>query len=396
MKTSRYSNTRQKSCQQCSDAKARCDRERARCARCVQRGLACAYPQVTSQSSDLSSGASIPSPPSDFSADTSAGQAKASQPVEDEADTHRSLDFTSLRLVCPIDAERIRNRWLNPYLEQPDQVVKAYPPMITRFISRMLGSYAAVAAHGRSAPPFIHPAQMHAPGAPLATCLSLVRVSDDPLLPGSVGNAALILQREMDAIAAQGQDEGGGFDDAATALDAFQAYLIYVLVLFFRLNQGSRPFFRNAMTTLQGLACVAAQTGLVCATDAAHARPRWEEWIVAEAKRRSLYVMYLLDSVLSGQENLPTYLGTELRGLPAPSSKTLWQAPTRAAWEQEYNIFLAEWSEPHLTIDELWPTPLEMDHVSAARRRSRVDRWLQALDEFGTMLFAVTDCTHGA
>lgn len=301
------------------------------------------------------------------------------------------LNFTRLNLICPIDFKRIQNRWLNPYFEQPDQAVKQYPPMVTRFIYRVLKSYAAMAARGRAALPFIHPIQMDVPGSHLATCLSLARISDNPL-PGSEDAAAAILRREMDSITLQDEEHA---ESSLTTLAVFQTYLIYILLLFFRLNQGPSPFFRSAMTTLQGLACVAARTGLVCAADAARTRPRWEEWIVTEAKRRTLYVMYLLDNVLSDQESLPTYLGTELRGLPAPANKALWQAPTRADWEREYNVQLAEWSEAQLTIDELWPVPRGMDDAGLVRRRGRVDHWLENLDEFGTMLFAVTGCTHG-
>ncbi|KAJ4148175.1 hypothetical protein LMH87_002656 [Akanthomyces muscarius] len=399
MKTSRYANTRQKSCQQCSSAKARCDRKQAGCSRCAQRGLVCTYA--------VAKAASIPSPGSEFSLNLNTAEPVRSSPhgtgtvafaashgassFAVEADTHDGLDFSRLNLTCPIDVERIQNRWLNPYFEQPDQSIKQYPPMIKRFVFRILKSYAAMAARGRATLPFVHPTQLDVPGSYLATCLSLARVSDNPL-PGSEDAAAAILQREMDAITAQDQEDA----DNVTTLAAFQAYLIYILILFFRLNQGPGPLFRSAMTTLQGLACVASRKGLVCAADATHTRPRWEEWIVAEAKRRTLYVMYLLDNVLSDQENLPTYLGTELRGLPVASDKPLWQAHTRAVWERDYNVFLAEWSEQALTIDELWPVPPEMDDAGIVRRRRRVDHWLENQDEFGTMLFAVTGCTHGS
>jgi hypothetical protein len=176
---------------------------------------------------------------------------------------------------------------------------------------------------------------------------------------------------------------------------AFQAYLIYAMVLFFQLDQDSNRQFRDIMTKLQELACASARHGLVCATDQQRARPRWEEWIVAEAKRRTLYVMYLFDSILSTQEGLPTFLGVELHGLPAPANKLLWQAGSRYEWEREYNIHLADWMEGSLTIDELWPTPAELDTSGVVRRGARVDRWLENLDEYGTMLYAIMQCTHG-
>lgn len=94
-------------------------------------------------------------------------------------------------------------------------------------------------------------------------------------------------------------------------------------------------------------------------------------------------MMYLFDSVLSAHENLPTFLGTELRGLPAPSNKSLWQAGSRSDWEKEYNIFLAEWTEKSLTIDELWPINPELGYADIVRRRRRVDRWLKILMNLG-------------
>ncbi len=44
---------------------------------------------------------------------------------------------------------------------------------------------------------------------------------------------------------------------------------------------------------------------------------------MAEAKRRTLYTMYLFDNILSAQDGLPTFLSTELRGLAAPAEKSL-------------------------------------------------------------------------
>ncbi|CAL5870126.1 uncharacterized protein PFLUO_LOCUS4361 [Penicillium psychrofluorescens] len=303
------------------------------------------------------------------------------------------LDFTGLDLICPINVDDISNRWLNPYIPVPEQMIKEYPLNVSRFICQILKSYAAAATRGRGILPFIHPAQMvvmeQPANSPLATCLSLTRICETPL-PGSEDAAATILQREMESITELRES----YDDMSL-LAAFQAYLIYSMVLFFRLDQRPNPFFRQAMMNLQGLACSASQRGLVCRADQHHARPRWEEWIVTEAKRRTLYVMYFFDSILSAQENLPTFLGTELQGLPAPANKILWQAQGRGNWEKAYNVYLAEWTENGLTIDELWPTPADLNEAEIAQRRLRVDRWVENIDEFGTMLYAVVSCTHG-
>lgn len=412
-RASRYSTSRQKSCQQCSNAKARCDRRAGRCIRCTQRGLPCAYPGTGTEAlelelfdeSSLVAAGDEGRPPSPLSAsNASFPEQLVPGPTSYHAsrgwggDTEsEAVDFANLELVCPINAEDINNRWLNTFIPMPAQAVKEYPVGTNVFIHQILKSYAGIAVNGRGNLPFVHPKQLStrpAAGAglssPLTTCLSLVRICSNPL-SGSESAATSVLQREMHHM----------YEIRETYPDehlfaAFQAYLIYTLVLFFRLNQScDEGFFRTAMTCLQDLACSSARRGLVCAADQRRARPRWEEWITAEAKRRTLFVMYLFDSNLATREGLPTFFGTELCGLPAPGAQVLWWASSRCEWEREYNVHLAEWADGGLTIDELWPLPADIDEVGVARRQARVDRWLESLDEFGTMLYAITSCTHG-
>ncbi|EHA25765.1 hypothetical protein ASPNIDRAFT_189610 [Aspergillus niger ATCC 1015] len=381
MKPSRYSTSRQKACQQCASAKARCDRRsggREPCSRCTQRGISCSYAQEDALERNQTSPVAPPSP---FSVSGSSLTG-----LENDV-----LDFSSLDLVCPINADDIQNRWIQAYIPIPGQTIKTYPDGVRSYIYLTLRSYSAMAVSGRGTLPFIHPKQMIAQsaGSPLTTCLSLVRVCSNQL-PGSGQAAISVLRREIQIL---DQDRAKYSSDGLFV--AFQSYLIYSMVLFFVLGQSCDDDFRAIMTSLQELACASSRQGLICAADQRRARPKWEEWIVAEAKRRTLYIMYLFDSILSSQEGLPTFLGTELRGLPAPANKLLWQAATRYEWEREYNVHMVDWMEGCLTIDELWPTPDDIGEAGVARRRARVDQWLQNLDEYGTMLFAIMRCTHG-
>ncbi|KAB8236906.1 major facilitator superfamily domain-containing protein [Aspergillus alliaceus] len=206
----------------------------------------------------------------------------------------RKLDFSNLELVCPIDVDDISNRW--SYMPVPGQTVKEYPAGIAVFIFRILKPYAGVAVHCRGILPSIRAKQLVAQPAGSPRCLSLVRDRYD--------------------------------DEALFA--AFQAYLIYSLVLFFRLSQARSDFFRRAMTNLQELACSSSHWGLMCAADLRRVRPRWEEWIVTEAKRRTLYVMYLFDRLM----------------------------------------------------------PADLGEFGIAKRRPMVDDWLENIDEFGTVFYA--------
>ncbi|KAL6860860.1 putative C6 finger domain protein [Trichoderma novae-zelandiae] len=444
MKPSRYAVSRQKACQQCSIAKARCDRKERCCSRCALRRLPCLYPHpnpMTAAASKLfgdgsdpgpgplpsfsrASAGTLPSPERDEMPTPQGTQDPESPSIHLDLDDHSPLsfstappttrthwsaaqsldhsaslpalqpeflDFSTPDLICPINAEEISNRWLNAYIPIPGQSVKNYPATVSAFIYRLLKSYTGMAIHGRGFPPFVHGSQLMGlnPSPPLSTCLSIIRICDKPL-PGSENVTAEILQREMNNIY-----ERRDAYDHLSMLGAFQAVLMYAMVLFFRLSQGNTPFLRQAMMNLQELACVTARQGLMCLAEQQRTRPRWESWVIAEAKRRTLFTMYLFDSVLSSEDGLPTYLGTELEGLPASSSRTLWLAQTRRDWEAAYNVHLAEWDEGSLRIDELWPLPQGLDASQAAKRRHRVDSWLEDLDEFGTMLYAVTSCTHG-
>jgi hypothetical protein len=311
--------------------------------------------------------------------------------VFDNITRQRDLDFSDLSLACTINVDDITSRWLNTYVPVPGQVVKDYPPSISALICRILKSYVASAVRGHSGPPpFVHPSQIEDPSSvPLATCLNMVRICQNPA-PGSEATTAEILQREMSMIYER-RTQCSHMELLAT----FQAYLVYTMALFLRLEQASTMFLRQAMMNLQDLAWMTTRQGIVCAAEQQQVRPKWEEWIVTEVKRRTLYVMYMFDELISKQEGIPTFLGVELMGLPAPGSKSLWSANARQEWQKGYNIHLADWPDGGLCIDELWAIPPELDEDDIAKRRSRVEQWLEDLDEFGMFVYAVTSCTHG-
>jgi hypothetical protein len=98
--------------------------------------------------------------------------------------------------------------------------------------------------------------------------------------------------------------------------------------------------------------------------------------------------MYLFDNVFNALSQVPTYIAEELAELPVPASKALWEAGERAVWEREYDRHLAEWEGGELRIEELWGGKGE-------ERRHRVERWVEGVDEFGMMLFAVCAHIHG-
>lgn len=425
MELPRYRISRQRVCQQCSTAKTKCYRSFAgsACRRCGQRGLSCSLADYK-RSKKGSATPKIDEPTGE--ALNNSGHFKRSHlhriategqplPVSDGqlpglVDTternlfslpHQSsssslvledreaLDSRSLDLICPIDADAISNRWLNPFVPTPGQKAKTYDPTVTAFIHQSLKSYASIAVHGRGIPPFVHPQQLDsgAQSSPLHTCLNIVRLFERTSVDD--GTSIDILKREFERLY-----EGRNTSNSISGLVAFQAYLLYTLITYFWVGDSPSLSMVQLVMQLQELASIAAKLGVACAAEKQNARPGWDCWIVAEATRRTIYTMYLFDGLLSARDGTPSFLGTELQGLSAPSCQSLWASSDRRDWEREYNEFLAQWPEGYLAIDELWPTPANFDDGATQRRRHRVDHWLEEVDKFGTMLYAVTSYIH--
>ncbi len=168
-----------------------------------------------------------------------------------------------------------------------------------------------------------------------------------------------------------------------------QAYLTYAIMTFSP-GESISLTDQTTMVNLQTLGSRATLQGLVCPEELANTRPKWEDWIVASAKRRTLYAMYMFDNVFNFFHGIPCFIADELASLPAPASKTLWSAMSREVWEQEYNFQLARWGRGVLRLGELWP---QIDAVES-ERQERIDRWLESVDEFGMMLFALIVHTY--
>ena len=300
------------------------------------------------------------------------------------------LEHSPNDLICHIDASAIQNRWLKAFIPEPDQQLKISPPGINAYIGRILKSYVSAVISCSSIPPFVKNMQMdsEAPCVPLANCFSLLRICNAQML-GSQMMAQDHIEQEMTKLYEQHPTY-----DGPTILGAFQAYLMYVMALYFHFDQQSSLHFRQYVTNLQQLACASSSQGLVVRAEFAVTRPEWRSWIIAEAKRRTLYTMYLFDNLICANDGLPIFVGTELRGLPAPASKHLWRASSEDEWKVAYNRYLSEWIDSGLYIDELWPMSSNLTRTEVLQRRRRVDKWLESVDEYGTMLYAVTICTH--
>ena len=426
---------RRKACDACSAAKVRCDHQTPFCTRCGARGLQCVYPNgqhtqkaatvfdsaadaYSSVNFDALSPTETPTsragrsyegdldignvayttPETSIAASPSVPGILQSTWPNDASTAERNKDHTTnlfdqgtAELICSIDATAIQNRWLRAFIPEPGQQMKSNPPGIEAYIGRILKSYTSAIIHGSNLPPFVHEQQMNptSRSTPLTNCFSLLALCKSRM-PRSEGMAQGLIEQKMAKIF----DRRSSYD-GATLLSTFQTHLIYVMTLYFNLGQQGSPSLRQHMVNLQQLACETSMQGVVCTAEWDHSRPRWNSWIQAETKRRTLYIMYLFDNLLCVRDGLPIFISTELKGLPAPASKRLWRASTEGEWKAAYNAYLSEWDRAGLHIDELWPMPFGFSEDAILERRRKVGKWLESVDEYGTMLYAVTICTHG-
>ncbi|KAJ7468697.1 hypothetical protein FB451DRAFT_1257030 [Mycena latifolia] len=372
--------SRKKSCQNCSDAKTRCSLQRPNCSRCQVRGLACQYLTMDSPSSaPTTTPANIRDGPS---ADL------AQNPVYPHLATSIESPPTS-QSVPTSESVRIGSRWLDALIPPPGHTPKNLSSGAVRYMSRVLKTYPKIMLKAHEPlPPIIHPHQPNVAQPPLANCRSLLRMWEAKAT-GSESMVRHTVRREMGKLFEEHRTY-----DHATLLCAAQAYLLYSIHLFFSIDAESVAIVdTTTMINLQELASAVSVTGLCASEEFNRTRPAWEAWIMMEAKRRTLYAMYMFDNVFNFSQHTASYIATELGHLPNPSSRSLWAAATKDEWEIEYGRYLAEWTTNIPRLEDLWAHQTEQ---IAKERRARIDRWVESVDEFGMFLFAVTSLTHGS
>ncbi|KAI9933547.1 hypothetical protein MW887_008020 [Aspergillus wentii] len=411
---------RKKACQNCTTSKVRCGLEKPTCSRCASQGRVCEYPagNRASEGSARSTRQNHTSP-SSFSVSINRTKTPANpletthlpnpstptptippsqpqpgpitnQPPPAPApppDAGPNLDIPDLS--SPDDIDGIRDRWMRPYLTAPPErpeIPKVYNPFTLQYIASVLRTYPRRMLKDGGVPPIIHPMQVSgAMPRSLANCYSLVRMWDQAV-PGSEEMVVDVVRKEMDRLVTTENST----DPELVA--AFQAYLIYAIMMYFSPIGGYTVINEASIINLMELAYRMTRKGLICPEERSRTRPPWESWITVSAKRRAVFTMYLFTNVFNAEQGLQNYLSTELTGNLLPEGREVWEARDRETWEKEYDYHLSVWGKDGMIeISELWRSK----ETGTPERRKRVDRWVQTVDEFGMMLFAVCVHIHG-
>ncbi|KAF7373293.1 C6 finger domain protein [Mycena sanguinolenta] len=383
--TSSQFSTRKKSCLKCAEAKARCNLQRPVCSRCQGRGIQCHWFTPAPETGLPSASAAAPdvfTPLDRPDASTSASPTMTA--VEELSNSIVTPGSTGISSAPPIlESIRIGSRWMDALLPPPGRIAKKFSPHAVQYMSRVLKSYPkALVRDDDTLPPILHPFQSPAPQQLLVNCRTLLRMWENRA-PGSEVLVRETIQREMSRVFQEHHSY-----DHITLLSACQAYLLYSIYLFFCTDSDTSALVDTAtMINLQELASSMSLRLYPCDAESAAEPPDWDAWIVAEAKRRTLYTMYTFDHVHNYLHDTTSYIGTELGHLPLPAAKGLWAATTASAWRAEYARFSAEWPTSPL-LEDLWPDPEER-----VVRRERADRWVESADEFGMFMFAIANVT---
>lgn len=134
--------------------------------------------------------------------------------------------------------------------------------------------------------------------------------------------------------------------------------------------------------TLQSLAHTLCLSGLSSPSEHPSSSPLplpWRTWALAEAKRRSLIAMYMLDDVVNVFSNVSCVLGDELAEVLAPCSGGMWGAGSESVWRRTYDVYVGEWEGGGLRLRELWKGGMGR----------RVERWVGSVDGLGMVVWGV-------
>ncbi|KAF2669837.1 hypothetical protein BT63DRAFT_423815 [Microthyrium microscopicum] len=404
---------RRRSCLACVKAKTHCGAVISPCPRCLQRSINCVYEhngqQVISEQSGsllldwaelsgsgiLTEDIVLPTPFSPTSALAASKPWDLSTSFVLPSTSSNWLDDNSGFGTWNLEITKPFNQQLVP------RAVKAFWPkgikwrqlsLVRKYVLSSLKSYSNILLSDYKMPPFIHP-----------ICMRREKVLPDISQPGILARCAgimaiwstrskdnqhyiwKIIRMEQERLSA----ESNTFKDW-TAVAALQAILMYILLRVSAEDDEDADFDIPLIQTMTQLAQVVKGITVKYCDPKSEETPTWENWVLVESLRRTisaLFIIYFLFEMAPGTSNCPSGLGDSgfdsakhWSEMLLPSSKGLWQAQTRAQWEQEYR---ASNNDQRSTFGEL----LTHDDVQS-QSAGLLDRWMGQVDEFGTLVIA--------
>lgn len=175
--------------------------------------------------------------------------------------------------------------------------------------------------------------------------------------------------------------------DEVDLVATLQAMAIYMIILLFPTHEDTSLSVVDMaiLANLQKFVNYVGSVGLVIQEEIEHVQPSWEAWIKITSRRRAVFTLYLVHWSVSVYHGLPSFDCQELKHMPAPASKLLWQAKDREEWESHYNRWLVEWEQCEYLHGEV------AGIKSGISLDARSEKWLGETDELGMLLMALRE-----
>lgn len=240
--------------------------------------------------------------------------------------------------------------------------------------------------------------------------MSLLKLFETAV-PGSESMVRDTIQRELARLADVVREPASAqtLNHQLSFLSALQAYLILSIYGYFQSQTQSSPavFLPDQISVLHDMASKVSVAGIVCPEEVGDGLitssvvPKWETWIIAEAKRRTILCVYLFEDLYNFENGAATCLAAELALPLAPASKRLWNASDRASFEKQYpHHRTALDGKIGLMGSELWPREVGQQDDDDAhseegrrKRKERIVEWTNHVDEFGRFFLDVCTST---
>ncbi|KUJ18407.1 uncharacterized protein LY89DRAFT_47862 [Mollisia scopiformis] len=408
----RVASLRQKSCRQCSHAKAKCDLQRPTCTRCSSRGVPCNYltaPTEYGSDHDLCPSQEVQQTSSSSTATPEGTKTTGPEPLEDFLNrVNEPLQLTledmplDVSLPDPLHTNGPTNFFETPHdstdliglgdswLLAPLNTQDTTPPLAKhsmQVLLRVFRTWPCMLAKGFQYPPIFHNTMItrkdRCCSIPLANCCTLIK-----MWYGQHGGSTAFVQetiiKEIKHIIATYRTY-----DEEDLLGALQATTMYIIMLIFPTkDQIAIPTIDTALfSDILQIVWHSASSGLVLQEETDHAVPSWQSWIHITSKRKAVFTLYMVHWSYSVYHGLQSFNCGELGFMPAPAAKFLWEARSEEQWVLLYQKWLAQWDGCEFMHHEF-------NYVKpGVMLDERTQRWLEDADELGILFSSIFNST---
>jgi len=180
--------------------------------------------------------------------------------------------------------------------------------------------------------------------------------------------------------------------DEWTKIAALQAVSLYIILL---ASDSDQCITLNTVLVLSMMVIAAnlQQMALSNKFETNEAQMSWKEWILAESKRRTIALIWLIQEVIDVHIGvLPTAASCfDVDSIALPDRKGLWEATTGTEWEKEYK----EYASTRKSRSTLRIKDLRCANANGGGARDKfvqtdLENWASQTDSFGSLLLLLT------